>query len=207
VHHRGGAVGDGAAPPARPRATASPLQQGVAMRTSPSLVLSALAAMAIAGAGCGGKKQVTATTSTMPNPGSQRVAAEPKRSTGGADVASKHGAAMPDVGRIYFDYDKATLRPEARDTLDRLAAWLRATPGAAVTIAGHADERGTEEYNLALGDQRAKVARDYLVRLGIDGDRVETISYGEERPAVSGSSEDAWQQNRRGELAPRVAGR
>jgi len=83
---------------------------------------------------------------------------------------------------IYFEFDKSTLTPAAQDSLLRKAEWLRENPDASVTIEGHCDNRGTNEYNLALGDRRAESAKAFLVDLGIDGSRLTTISYGEERP-------------------------
>lgn len=100
--------------------------------------------------------------------------------------------------RVFFGFDRYDLTPEATATLDRQAAWLKQYPGVTVTIEGHADERGTREYNLALGDRRAAAVKNYLVALGVDAGRVQTISYGKERPAVLGSNESAWAQNRRG---------
>jgi len=100
--------------------------------------------------------------------------------------------------RVFFGFDRYDLTPEATATLDRQAAWLKQYPGVTVTIEGHADERGTREYNLALGERRANAVKNYLSALGIDGARVQTISYGKERPAVLGSNESAWAQNRRG---------
>ena len=99
--------------------------------------------------------------------------------------------------RIFYDFDKSELRPEARRTIERWAAWLKQYPQNTVTIEGHADERGTREYNIALGERRATAARNFLVSQGIDARRVATISYGKERPAVLGSNEAAWSQNRR----------
>ena len=100
--------------------------------------------------------------------------------------------------RVFFDFDKFDLRPDARDTLDRQAAWLKRYPSVTVKIEGHCDERGTREYNLALGQRRAAAVRDYLVALGVSASRIDVISYGKERPEVVGSNEDAWKQNRRG---------
>ncbi|MEN8196857.1 MAG: peptidoglycan-associated lipoprotein Pal [Pseudomonadota bacterium] len=99
--------------------------------------------------------------------------------------------------RIFFDFDKSDLRPDAIDQLNRQADFLKANGALSVVIEGHCDERGTREYNLALGDRRASSAEQYLQSMGVDGGRVETISYGKERPAVLGSNEDAWGQNRR----------
>ena len=98
---------------------------------------------------------------------------------------------------IYFEFDKSTLTPAAQDNLLRKADWLRENPDVTATIEGHCDERGTNEYNLALGDRRAESAKAFLVDLGIDASRLTTISYGEERPVCSESSEECWTKNRR----------
>ena len=98
---------------------------------------------------------------------------------------------------IYFDFDKSTLTPSAQDSLLRKAEWLRENPDATVTIEGHCDNRGTNEYNLALGDRRAESAKAFLVDLGIDASRLTTISYGEERPVDPRNNEEAWSKNRR----------
>lgn len=102
--------------------------------------------------------------------------------------------------RVFFDFDKYNLKPEGRETVEALAAWLNSRQGVTLTIEGHADERGTREYNLALGERRANSVKDYLIALGINAGRLTTISYGEERPAVPGSYEEAWAQNRRAEF-------
>jgi peptidoglycan-associated lipoprotein len=98
---------------------------------------------------------------------------------------------------ILFEFDSASLSAEAQEILRAKAAWLKANPGARVIIEGHCDERGTNEYNLALGDRRAFSAKSFLVDLGIADSRLTTISYGEEQPVDIGSSEDAWAKNRR----------
>ncbi|MEZ5918923.1 MAG: peptidoglycan-associated lipoprotein Pal [Alphaproteobacteria bacterium] len=100
--------------------------------------------------------------------------------------------------RIFFGYDRYDVSDEARMTLDNQANWLTQHAGLNVTIEGHADERGTREYNLALGERRANAVKNYLVALGIDPRRSSTVSYGTERPAVPGANESAWAQNRRG---------
>ncbi len=99
--------------------------------------------------------------------------------------------------RVYFDFDRFDLNDVSRSTLERQAAWLSANPGVRVAIEGHCDERGTREYNLALGERRANAAKDYLVALGVSPDRIRTVSYGEERPVAMGSNDVAWSQNRR----------
>jgi peptidoglycan-associated lipoprotein len=97
----------------------------------------------------------------------------------------------------FFDLDKADIRGDARDVLAANATWFKKYPSVQFTIEGHADERGTAQYNLALGDRRANAARDYLVSLGIDASRAKSVSYGKERPFATGHDEDSWQKNRR----------
>ncbi|MDA1097620.1 MAG: peptidoglycan-associated lipoprotein Pal [Proteobacteria bacterium] len=100
-------------------------------------------------------------------------------------------------GQIQFDYDKSNLRTGDRRIVERWADWLQQYPAVTVTIEGHADERGTREYNLGLGERRADSARKYLIALGINADRIATISYGKERPLCVSSNEACWAQNRR----------
>jgi peptidoglycan-associated lipoprotein len=121
----------------------------------------------------------TAPTTTGVRPGSQQ------------DLEATAG------NKIYFATDKSDVSPEARQILQRQADWLKKYPNVTVTVEGHADERGTREYNLALGERRATAAKNVLVAAGIPANRVSTISYGKERPAVVGSNEQAWAQNRR----------
>lgn len=99
--------------------------------------------------------------------------------------------------RVFFEFDKASLSSDARSQLEKQAAWLKKFGGANLTLEGHADERGTREYNLALGERRANSAKDFLVALGVAPSRIKVISYGKERPAALGQNEAAWRQNRR----------
>jgi len=99
--------------------------------------------------------------------------------------------------RVFFDTDSSQLSSESQGVLQRQAAWLKQYGNVHVTVEGHCDERGTREFNLALGERRAAAAKKYLVGLGIPSSRISTISYGKERPAVIGSDESAWSQNRR----------
>ena len=101
---------------------------------------------------------------------------------------------------IHFDLDRSNIRPEDMAILDQKVAILQANPDLRIRITGHADERGSDEYNLALGNRRALAAKQYLVSHGIDASRIETQSYGEERPLVDGHDESAWSQNRRAEF-------
>ena len=100
--------------------------------------------------------------------------------------------------RVFFDFDKSEIKPEGRAVLQKQADWLKKYPNVTVTVEGHCDDRGTREYNLALGERRATAVKKMLVALGVPANRVSTISYGKERPAVVGDNEQAWAQNRRG---------
>lgn len=123
--------------------------------------------------------------------------------TGGAGTSQEivMGSAQDfevNVGsRVYFAFDSYALDSSAQQTLRSQAAWMQKYPNVTAVVEGHADERGTREYNLALGERRAKAAYDYLVSLGVPASRLSTVSYGKERPAVVGSNEAAWSQNRR----------
>ncbi|MFO1025196.1 MAG: peptidoglycan-associated lipoprotein Pal [Acetobacteraceae bacterium] len=98
--------------------------------------------------------------------------------------------------RVFFDFDKSSLRQDAKDTLDKQAGWLAKYPSVNVQVAGNTDERGTAEYNLALGQRRANSAASYLKARGVAAARISTISFGKERPVALGSTEEAWAQNR-----------
>ncbi len=127
---------------------------------------------AATGAGTG------ATTATTVKPGSEQ------------DLVQTVG------DRIFFDFDKSDIKPEGQKTLEKQAAWLNKYSSVTVTIAGNCDDRGTREYNLALGERRAAAAKKALVALGVAANRISTISYGKERPSVPGDNEAAWAQNR-----------
>ncbi len=124
----------------------------------------------------------------------------------GADDSSMQGGAVPShdqmagLERIHFDFDQFTLSAEARRILTKNAKFLKANSGVQAAIEGHCDERGSDEYNLALGESRALAAKSYLVSLGISAKRISVISYGEEKPLRNGSNEAAWAQNRRAEF-------
>ena len=163
----------------------------------------ALLVLLVSAAGCG-----AAATSGQPD-----LAASPREpsSTAVATELPDEGVMTPTgvppapeefvpaarLGDIYFDFDAHEVRAEDVRVLDANAAWLRATPNALVLIEGHADERGTSEYNLSLGDLRARAARRYLVALGIPAARVVAISYGEERPLCTEHHDACWAENRR----------
>jgi peptidoglycan-associated lipoprotein len=115
-----------------------------------------------------------------------------------AGSAKTEADRLAEVGNtVYFDFDSSELSENAQMTLNRQAAFLNVNPTLVIVVEGHADERGTREYNLALGDRRATAVRDYLLAKGLNSARVRTVSYGKERPAVEGSTEAAWEKNRR----------
>jgi len=113
----------------------------------------------------------------------------------GTDTIEMLAVDVPD--RVFFAYDSFALNSNAQDTLSKQASWLKANGSVTVAIEGHADERGTREYNLALGDRRANAAKDYLMSQGISANRITTISFGKEKPVVNASNDKAWAQNRR----------
>jgi peptidoglycan-associated lipoprotein len=122
---------------------------------------------------------------------------------GGAGVGSVTPGSQQDLAvnvgdRVFFAVDQSDISGEGQSTLDRQATWLKQYPNVSLTVEGHADERGTREYNLALGERRANAIRSYLMSQGIDGSRLNTVSYGKERPAVTESNPEGWAQNRRG---------
>lgn len=116
------------------------------------------------------------------------------------DALNRYVQERGHIRDAFFGYDESTLSADAQAALTSSANWLRANPQYNLLIEGHTDERGTEQYNLALGDRRANTARQFLTALGIDGNRLRTVSYGEERPFATGSNESAWSQNRRAHL-------
>ena len=141
----------------------------------------------------------TAPESTGNAQSSGGASAAPQQSSPSVQIApgSQEDLVVNVGDRVFYEYDSSALTAEARATLEKQAAWMKKFGGVSVTVEGHCDERGTREYNLALGESRANAAKDYLVALGINPARVKTISYGKERPAAIGHNETAWAQNRR----------
>jgi peptidoglycan-associated lipoprotein len=137
-----------------------------------------------------------ATAATTDEMGTVGITEEEEMMTGPAP-GSQEDLVVTVGDRVFYDFDQSDLKPEARATVEKLAIWLGNFPQVQLLVEGHTDERGTREYNLALGERRANSVKEYLVALGTDPNRVETISFGEERPAVLGSNEEAWTQNRR----------
>lgn len=120
----------------------------------------------------------------------------------GYDAQGSDSGKIDGLNTIYFEYDKAALSSDSRQKLSTNADWIKAHPNVTVQIEGHTDERGSVEYNLALGERRAKSVQAYLRNLGIDNKRMSVMSYGEEKPKVQGSDESAWSQNRRANFVP-----
>jgi len=179
------------------------------------LVLAVAAALA---AGCGGKKRPPAVSAAPPSEpaGRTQPTEVPPAGEPGPDVASlgaesargeEFTPSNPETGEggpledIHFEYDSASLTDQARSTLEKHALWLQSHRAAQVMVEGHCDERGTVEYNLALGEKRARAARDYLASLGVAAERLRSVSYGKERPLDTGNNDAAWAANRRAHFA------
>jgi peptidoglycan-associated lipoprotein len=149
------------------------------------------------GPGGNDSRSVTVTVSTAPPP--------PPPSAPSAPRLSSQDMLAQQAQDAFFDYDKSDIRPDARDALTHNAGLLKQIfaqdPNFTVVVEGHCDERGSAEYNLALGDRRSSAAKDMLVQLGVPGDRIKTISYGKERPQCTEATEDCWQKNRRAHLS------
>jgi len=147
------------------------------------------------------KKQVGVETAPVAKPAPVPAPA-PAPSTKGVDDADKLRGEIRafESEHIYFDFDKSEIKPEGKAVLEKKAAWLRTNSSYKVKIEGNCDERGTNEYNLALGDRRAKSAQKYLNALGVSMDRMSIISYGEEKPICTDKNEKCWSKNRRDEF-------
>ena len=143
-----------------------------------------------------GGQQTETTTTTPP----EAPKAPPAADTSGADRAKEMARNQFHTENVHFAFDSATISPRGQEVLKRKAAWLNDNPGASALIEGHCDERGTAEYNMALGERRAESARAYLVDMGISSSRLSTVSFGEERPLDARSNEEAWSKNRRAQF-------
>jgi peptidoglycan-associated lipoprotein len=181
-----------------------------AVRNLNGLILCAIVVLVAAGCSTNKKDELPTATPAMaqasPQTRSQNepraAAAPPAPNIGDSSLdqlqrgeVGRTAASSP-LKDVYFGFDQYDLQPSARDTLKANADWLKANPSARVEIEGHCDERGTSEYNLALGAKRAQAAKDYLVTLGISAERLSTISYGNEVSVCQDHTEDCWQQNR-----------
>jgi peptidoglycan-associated lipoprotein len=166
-------------------------------------------------AACGTKRPPVVATGAGGSSGasSRSTAPPPEAISEGPDVQPVDGGGLGQetlsdqsgeggpLADIHFDYDQSTLTDEARATLEKHASWIQAHAGLKISVEGHCDDRGTVEYNLALGEQRARAAYDYLVSLGVSRARLNTVSYGKERPIDTGTSDAAWAKNRRAHFA------
>lgn len=163
------------------------------------LKASAAAALLAATAACASRPAPVDETPVTPPPVTQPERTEPTPPP--VQESSITPGSLEDfrvnVGeRVYFDLDQYRLDSDDQDILRRQAAWLQAYPNVRVLVAGNADERGTREYNLALGERRASAAKDYLVSLGVSASRIDTVSYGKERPIAAGTNDQSWALNR-----------
>ncbi|HUJ79865.1 MAG TPA: peptidoglycan-associated lipoprotein Pal [Nitrospiria bacterium] len=159
----------------------------------------------IVAAGCAKRVETVQTTEIPPTPPKEE-AAPPPAPQEAPPPAPPAPAPAATLGDVFFDFDQALIRQDDRARLNEDAQWLKEHGTARMTIEGHCDERGTDEYNLALGERRAKAAKRYLEALGIESGRIETVSYGEERPFCTDHSEQCWQQNRRGHVIEASSG-
>jgi len=164
------------------------------MRLKTLLVV--ILAVAVAGlwSGCA-KKQVVKPPEMVTPPPPAPAAETPKEEP----TVRAEWESVPELDMAHFDFDKYDIRSDARDVLIKNAEYLKANPSFKILVEGHCDERGTTEYNLALGQKRASAVRDYYIKLGVDSSRIATISYGEEKPLDTASNEAAWAKNRRAE--------
>ncbi len=179
------------------------------MRTSVSVrLLVGLVCLGMVVALAGGCKHRPPQTITPPDTGNTATT-EKTTGSGLPEVDQDSLLWSPATGlqKIYFDYNSFALRADAITTLTENADKIKQVPNVMIQIEGHCDERGTQEYNLALGEKRALAVRDYLIKLGISGDRLVTISYGKERPVAMGHDEGAWKQNRRCEFNKATVGK
>jgi peptidoglycan-associated lipoprotein len=163
------------------------------MRREWKLVVPLLAAGLVVWAGCKSSKPKTAADQTMIGPGDDIALVQ----TGGV-----FGEPLPEdalvLKDVFFDYDKSDIKASDKATLEGINSWMMNHPQALLQVEGHCDERGTKEYNMALGERRAQAIRAALVGLGVSPDRIQTISYGEEKPLCAEHVEDCWKKNRRG---------
>jgi len=142
-------------------------------------------------------KDAASDSSTYGAPDEPQISAEALAAQKAKEIAMKEQAALREVRTFYFDFDQTTVKTDARAALAAHAAFLSANPSSKILLEGHCDERGTKEYNIALGEGRAKAVARFLVVNGVSSSQIETISYGEERPADAAHNESAWAKNRR----------
>lgn len=174
------------------------------MKNSFKGLVVALGAVAVMAAGCAKEEVVKKDEPVVEQQTVEAPAPAPVEAPAPAPVVQEEVAAkaseVVQLETVYFDFDKSDLRQDTRDILSKNAEALLRSADARIKIEGHCDERGSDEYNLALGDRRAKSVAQYLINLGVGADKISTISFGKEKPAVEGSNEAAWAKNRRAEF-------
>jgi peptidoglycan-associated lipoprotein len=161
-----------------------------------TLAFAVILAAALATLGCSSRKQAQVETPPSPPPPTENAETPPPPPPSSSETTEPTETASG-LQDAFFDYDEAAIRADARAALEANGRYLERNSGASVIIEGHCDERGSVEYNLALGERRARAAKDFLVSYGVPANRMTTISYGKERPFAQGGTEDAWAQNRR----------
>lgn len=178
------------------------------------MALVAVAAASLVFAGCGGKKDDTTMNSSIKKDSGEISSSQNADGSNGSDSnasakgmngtqAASNMVAKPSTNSVYFAFDSAVIDGAGKSILGEYASWLKANQDVNITVEGNCDERGSREYNLALGEERAKSVRDVLVSNGVSSSRIDTVSFGEERPVCSRSGEACWAQNRHGDIVNR----
>jgi peptidoglycan-associated lipoprotein len=167
------------------------------------VLLLMMGAIMVAAAGCAKRQVVKPSETPTAQAEKQKPAVTPEEQKNEASVRYTDWTAAPETKTVYFDYDTAELRADSRDTLKANAEYLKSNQDLNVLVEGYCDERGTVEYNLALGQKRASAVREYYGQLGVPLSRIGTISYGAENPVDAGHNESAWAKNRRAETKVR----
>ena len=162
-----------------------------------------LAALLLTGlvAGCATQSTDESSPAPAPAPTAMGTSSSPRATSSGGIFGSRNaGAVMPQARSVYYEYDQSTIRADGTKVVDTNAQYLREHPDLKIKVEGNADERGSREYNLALGQRRADAVQKRMTILGIPSDRIETVSYGKEKPKAVGHDESAWSENRRSDI-------
>jgi peptidoglycan-associated lipoprotein len=169
------------------------------------LLIAAAVAALFAGCSTQATQDQTASSEAQPAASSsaQATPARPGQAPRGTASSAAAAKSMPSKHSIYYEYDRAEIKPEDKKVIEAHADYLRSNPGVKVVVEGNADERGSAEYNLALGQRRADSVSKIMTLLGVSSDRIETVSFGKEKPKVSGHEESAWSENRRSDIVYR----
>lgn len=169
------------------------------------LLIAAAVAAVFAGCSTQATQDQAASSEAAPAPSPSALAtpARPGQAPRSTTSTARAASALPGKHSIYYEYDKAEIKPEGKKLIEAHADYLRSNPGVKVVVEGNADERGSAEYNLALGQRRADNVSKIMTLLGVSSDRIETVSFGKEKPKVSGHEESAWSENRRSDIVYR----